>query len=149
MSDLHNITIIGAGLVGSLLALGLAKKGYNVTVFESRPDLRKANISAGKSINLALANRGIRALKQQGIFDKVEHLLIPMEGRMVHIPDQDTQFQPYGLHQDDVIYSVSRGELNALLLDEAQKFPNVSLYFEHRVSSINLSNKSINFFLNS
>ena len=145
MNDNHDITIIGAGLVGSLLALGLAKKGYQVTVFESRPDLRKADISAGKSINLALANRGIRALKQQGIFDKVEPLLIPMEGRMVHIPHEDAHFQPYGLHKDDVIYSVSRGGLNALLLDEAQKYPNVSINFEHRVSSIDLGDKTIKF----
>ncbi|QOL24488.1 FAD-dependent monooxygenase [Thalassotalea sp. LPB0316] len=145
MTQTSSISIIGAGLVGSLLALGLAKKGYRVHVFESRPDLRKNDISAGKSINLALANRGIRALEQQGIFDQVKPLLIEMKGRMVHLTDQQAQFQTYGINEHEVIYSISRGGLNALLLDEAEKLPNVTLNFNHRVTGVDLDNKQLSF----
>ncbi|GLX86727.1 kynurenine 3-monooxygenase [Thalassotalea loyana] len=145
MSNNQSITIIGAGLVGSLLALGMAKKGYQVTVYESRSDLRKSDISAGRSINLALANRGMKALEQQGVLDLVMPLLIEMKGRMVHIIGEQEQFQPYGIKDADVIYSVSRGQLNALLLDEAEKLPNVALHFEHRVKQVDLDTGIITF----
>ncbi|HXJ97660.1 MAG TPA: NAD(P)-binding protein, partial [Gelidibacter sp.] len=84
MKKQQNILIIGAGLCGSLLALRLGQRGYNVTVNEMRPDLRKVNISAGRSINLALSDRGIKAMKLVGIEEKVKTLCIPMTGRMLH-----------------------------------------------------------------
>ena len=84
MTKQQNILIIGAGLCGSLLALRLGQRGYNVTVIEKRPDMRKVNISAGRSINLAFSDRGIKAMKMAGILDKVMPLCIPMHGRMLH-----------------------------------------------------------------
>src|SRR5437773_10010891 len=93
---MNKITIIGAGLAGSLLSVYLAKKGFKVDVYERRPDMRKADIDAGKSINLALSTRGIHALKEVDIFDEINNIAIPMYGRMIHGLDGSTQLQPYG-----------------------------------------------------
>ena len=102
------VTIAGAGLAGALLAVLLARRGFDVTVLERRPDLRKVAIAAGRSINLALANRGIAALRAAGVMDRVEPLLIPMRGRMLHLADGETTLSPYGQRDDEVIFSVSR-----------------------------------------
>ena len=125
-----DITLVGGGLVGSLLALMLAKNGNQVKLFESRQDLRKHDISAGRSINLALANRGIKPLKQMGLMPEIEKLIIPMRGRMVHLEDGSQQLQPYGTSDKDVIYSISRGDLNKLLLDKAEETGLVDCVFE-------------------
>jgi len=130
------ITLAGGGLVGSLLALVLAKKGYQVEVFESRPDLRKVDISAGKSINLALANRGIKPLQDLGLMADIEKMLIPMRGRLVHIDGESANLQPYGQNKQEVIYSISRGELNGYLINQAELTGKVTFYFEHRVNNI-------------
>src|SRR6478672_696765 len=90
------ITIIGAGLVGSLLSIYLSKRGYKVKVFERRPDMRKEKISAGRSINLALSDRGIKALEEVGIMDEIRKICIPMHGRFIHNADGTTAFQRYG-----------------------------------------------------
>lgn len=139
----QHITIIGAGPVGSLTALYLAKRGYQVTVFEKRPDMRINTISAGRSINLALANRGIYPLQQVGLMDKVNEMLIPMKGRMIHDLDGNTSFQPYGQRPHEVIYSVSRRDLNILLMNESQATGNVTIHFEHSVSSIDFNSKTL------
>ncbi|MEX0899559.1 MAG: NAD(P)/FAD-dependent oxidoreductase [Gammaproteobacteria bacterium] len=123
------ITIAGAGLAGSLLAIFLAKRGIEVTVLESRADLRKVKLSAGRSINLALANRGISALRAAGVMDRVEPLLIKMRGRMLHTRSGETSLSPYGQTEDEVIYSVSRGALNGVLLDAAEDTGRVDLRF--------------------
>ncbi|MFK0573699.1 FAD-dependent oxidoreductase [Endozoicomonas sp.] len=136
-------TMAGAGLAGSLLAVILARKGYQVEVFESRADMRKVDISAGRSINLALANRGIRPLEALGLMDKVTPLLIPMQGRMVHVDGQPSQLQPYGQQAHEVIYSVSRGELNSLLMTEAEQTGRVNIHFEQRITGVDLSSKSL------
>ncbi|HQR05335.1 MAG TPA: NAD(P)/FAD-dependent oxidoreductase [Gemmatales bacterium] len=114
------ITLIGAGLVGSLLSVFLARRGYQVTIYERRADLRKANISAGRSINLALANRGLAALERAGLLDAIRPVLLPMAGRMLHDEQGQTSFLPYGHRPEEVIYSVSRGGLNQRLLDLAE-----------------------------
>ncbi len=132
----QSLTLIGGGLVGSLLAIVLANKGYKVEVYESRSDMRTTDISAGRSINLALANRGIKPLAELGLMDELNELLIPMKGRMVHIDGEPSNFQAYGQGQDDVIYSVSRGQLNSFLMDKAEATGNVTFYFEHRVTAI-------------
>src|SRR6186997_634888 len=106
-----NIAIIGAGLVGSLLSIYLSKRGYKVKVFERRGDMRNEKISAGRSINLALSDRGINALEEVGIMDEIRKICIPMHGRFIHNSDGSTAFQPYG-KQGQFINSVSRGELN-------------------------------------
>ena len=125
------ITIAGAGLAGSLLALFLARRGLDVVVLESRPDLRKVDIAAGRSINLALANRGISALRAAGVMDRVEPLLIEMRGRMLHSRTGETSLSPYGQTAEEVIYSVSRGALNGVLLDAAEATGRVDLRFGH------------------
>ena len=126
------LTIAGAGLAGSLLSIFLARRGYDITVFESRADLRKVEISAGRSINLALANRGIDALRKAGVMDRVEPLLIPMRGRMLHALDGATKLSPYGQTETEVIHSVSRGALNGVLLDAAEATSHVDPRFDAR-----------------
>lgn len=128
---MKNITIVGAGLVGSLWAVFMANKGYNVTVFESRPDIRKADISAGKSINLALSNRGWKALEKIGAADRVKKIALPMTGRMMHDMAGNLTFQPYG-KEGQAIYSTSRGDLNAILLDLAEEAGNVEVHFNYQ-----------------
>lgn len=132
----QNILIIGAGLCGSLLALRLGQRGYNVTVMEMRPDLRKVDISAGRSINLAFSDRGIKAMNLVGIQDKVEPLCIPMNGRMLHDIEGRTVLAPYSGREQEYINSISRGELNALLLNEAEKHKNVTIYFNRKCKSV-------------
>ncbi|MCA1797906.1 MAG: FAD-dependent monooxygenase [Xanthomonadaceae bacterium] len=123
------ITVVGAGLAGSLAAIFLAQRGYTVTVLERRPDLRKVDISAGRSINLALANRGIDALRRVGLMPQIEPLLTPMRGRMLHTPAGELGFQPYGRTPTEMIYSVSRGSLNAALMDAAEATGRVEIRF--------------------
>ena len=132
----QNILIIGAGLCGSLLALRLGQRGYRVSVYEMRPDLRKVDISAGRSINLAFSDRGNKAMKLVGIEDKVKALCIPMNGRMVHDKEGHTFLSNYSGRDHEYINSVSRGGLNALLLDEAEKHKNVSIYFNKKCKSV-------------
>ena len=128
---MKNITIVGAGLVGSLWAVFMAKRGYKVTVFESRQDIRKADISAGKSINLALSNRGWKALEKIGATDRIKQIALPMTGRMMHDLAGNLTFQPYG-KDGQAIYSTSRGDLNAILLDLAEEAGNVEVHFNHQ-----------------
>ena len=134
MSGDSKKTIIGSGLTGPLLAIMLANRGYTVDLYEKRADLRKADISAGRSINLALSHRGIHALKSAGVFNKIEPLLIPMKGRMVHHSDGNLEFQPYSIHPHEYINSVSRGELNKILMTVAEKTGNVNIHFKHTLS---------------
>ncbi|TQV85585.1 FAD-dependent oxidoreductase [Aliikangiella coralliicola] len=132
MSQQQKITLIGAGLVGSLCAVFLAKRGYQVEVFERRPDMRKDNISAGRSINLALANRGIYPLQQVGLMNQVNKMVTPMKGRMIHSLNGEQNLQPYGQRAEEVIYSVSRADLNKLCMDAAEEKGNVTIHFNHR-----------------
>jgi kynurenine 3-monooxygenase len=115
-----NVPIIGAGLAGTLMAILLARRGHSVQLYERLPDLRRESIPAGRSINLALAARGIHALDLAGVMDRVRSLLIPMTGRMLHAVDGTLTHVPYGQRDDEVIYSVSRAGLNWILLDAAE-----------------------------
>jgi kynurenine 3-monooxygenase len=115
------VTVLGAGLSGALMAICLARQGHDVRVLERRPDLRKADMDAGRSINLALADRGIHALREAGVYGDVVPLLIPMRGRMLHAPDGARTFAPYGQRPHEVIHSVSRPGLTRALLDHAQR----------------------------
>ncbi len=143
MNKPKHITVIGAGLVGSLQSIFLAQKGYQVTVFEQLPDIRKESIPAGRSINLALANRGINALKAAGVMDVIKPLLIPMKGRMLHQESGQLQFQSYGQRPEEVIYSVSRAGLVSLLRDRAEATGLVKFYFKHELMAIDFDNKII------
>jgi len=114
MTKKENILIIGAGLCSALLALRLGQRGYNVRVIEMRPDLRKVDISAGRSINLAFSDRGIKAMRLAGIQDKVEPLCIPMNGRMIHDNEGNTYLSNYSGRSHEYINSISRENLTAL-----------------------------------
>lgn len=135
------ITIIGAGLVGSLLSIYLSKRGYQVTILERRPDMRKEKISAGRSINLALSDRGIKALEEVGIMEEIRKIAIPMHGRFLHHADGSTAYQPYG-KEGQYINSVSRGELNKKLLDLAAQH-GVSIIFNAKCEKIDWKKNEI------
>jgi kynurenine 3-monooxygenase len=130
-----NVSVIGAGLVGSLLSIYMAKRGYKVSVFERRPDMRTSRISAGKSINLALSDRGWKGLEGVGIAEEIRSIAIPMYGRFIHHRDGSTAFQPYG-KKEQAIYSVSRGGINMKLMDLAAQQNNVRIFFEERCTHI-------------
>lgn len=138
-----DVTIIGAGLVGSLLSIYLAKRGYRVSIFERRPDMRKEKISAGRSINLALSDRGLLALDKVGLANEIKTISIPMHGRHIHNMDGSTAFQPYG-KEGQFINSVSRGTLNMKLMDLAEQ-QGVQIHFNHKCSSIDWKTNTINF----
>ena len=137
------IGIVGAGLVGALQAIYLKRNGFDVELFERRPDMRKNIISAGRSINLALSDRGFKGLAGVGIDQEIRDIGIPMFGRMIHDPQGNTSFQPYG-KEGQAIYSVSRGGLNAKLMDLAEK-EGVKIHFEHQCADINLDEATLHF----
>jgi len=136
------VVIIGAGPAGSLLAILLARRGEDVVIYESRSDMRRVDISAGRSINLALATRGIAALDVAGVMDRVDPITIPMRGRMVH-SGHEVALQPYGAHDHEVIHSVSRRDLNAILLDAAEATGRVRIEFDQRCRSVDFDAKQI------
>jgi len=138
-----NITIAGAGLVGSLLGIYLAKRGYSVSIYERRSDMRKESLSAGRSINLALSDRGLLALKKVGLEDEIKKISIPMHGRYIHNADGSTAFQPYG-KEGQFINSVSRATLNIKLMELAEQ-EGVKIYFNHKCANINWNKNEINF----
>lgn len=139
------IHLVGGGLVGSLTAIYLAQRGYDVTLHERRPDMRTATISAGRSINLAVTARGLKALREVGLYDAVMELAIPMKGRMLHALDGKTTFVPYGQKAHEVIHSVSRGELNKLLISAAESYPGVSFRFNQRCTGYDMENNLLFF----
>src|SRR3977135_1836274 len=123
-----NISIIGAGLVGSLLSVYLAKRGHRVNIYERRGDMRTESGVAGRSINLALSDRGLRGLEGVGIADEIRKVMIPMAGRVIHNANGEIAFQPYG-KEGQAINSVSRSGLNSALMDVAEKNENVKIFF--------------------
>lgn len=139
-----NIVLVGAGLVGSLLSMYLAKRGHNVSVYERRPDMRNTDVYAGRSINLALSDRGLRGLERIGLADEIKSIAIPMYGRMMHGVDSSLTYQPYG-KDEQAINSVSRGELNKKLLLLASEFPNINFHFDERGIDCDLEAPSITF----
>jgi len=139
----ETITLIGAGLVGSLLAVLLAKRGFKVEIYERRPDMRATDISAGRSINLALANRGIFPLEHAGLMDQVKPILTPMKGRMVHDLQGNQNFQSYGQKPEEVIYSVSRGDLNKICMNAAEATGLVTIHFNQKCESVDFESQQL------
>ena len=137
--------MIGAGLTGPLLATYLAQQGYSVEIFERRPDMRKESISAGRSINLALSARGNHALKEVGLYDKIKPNTIPMKGRMIHGLNGGIHLQPYGQKENEVIFSVSRAQLNMELMTLAEETGNVTIRFNHQLLSADLEQNKLLF----
>lgn len=139
------IAVVGAGLVGSLWAVYMARRGYQVQVFDRRPDIRKMKVVQGKSINLALSDRGWRGLEGAGLGDAIRKVALPMTGRLMHAVDGKLTYQQYG-KEGQAIYSVSRGLLNQTLLQCADDFENVSFNFSHRCLDVNIQNNAITFY---
>ncbi|MCJ8290304.1 MAG: FAD-dependent monooxygenase [Crocinitomicaceae bacterium] len=137
MSKEKSAIIVGAGLVGSLWAVYLSKAGYKVTIYERRSDIRLAEISAGKSINLALSTRGWTALDTVGVGDKIRDMAIPMTGRIMHSEEGDLSYQPYG-KEGQAIYSISRGGVNARLMDIAEKDGGSTIHYNHQCVDVDL-----------
>jgi kynurenine 3-monooxygenase len=128
----EKVIIIGAGLAGSLLAIYLAKRGIECEIYEARGDMRKETMSAGRSINLALSNRGIAALREVGLDEYMLAEAVPMFGRMIHSTDGGTKLLPYSGRTGEYINSVSRAGLNIALMNEAEKYDGVTFYFNEK-----------------
>lgn len=139
------VLVVGAGLVGSLLSLILSRRGYFVEVYEKRPDMRLETGPAGRSINLALSDRGWKALERGGIAQQIRDRALPMKGRIIHSLSGETNFQPYG-KEGQAIYSVSRRELNLQLINLAEKEGGVEFYFQQKCEGLSLKNRQVRFF---
>src|SRR5579863_1477116 len=142
MKHPETITVIGAGLNGPLLAIFLARRGFYVDIYERRPDMRKVRASAGRSINLALSTRGIHALMEAGLWQDLQKIVIPMKGRMIHSVAGELTFQPYGKDTKEVIYSISRAELNMALMSAAEA-QGAQLHFQRRCTGIDLKTGTV------
>ncbi|RMG58142.1 MAG: FAD-dependent monooxygenase [Bacteroidetes bacterium] len=138
-----SFNVIGAGLAGSLMALYLARKGYQVHVYERRPDMRKAAVEGGRSINLALSARGMHALRETGLLDEIMTLALPMYGRMMHDLEGGITYQPYSHDPRECIYSVSRAELNIRLMNHSEAHTRTTYYFDHRCEDVDLESGEI------
>ncbi len=134
----NKIIIIGAGLCGTLLAVRLAQRGYTVSLHEKRSDMRREDVDAGRSINLALSARGLMALDRVGLKEVVLEECIPMRGRFIHPLNGESFISPYSGREEDYINSVSRGGLNITLLDEAEKLENITMHFNSKCQSVDL-----------
>lgn len=144
MANEKKAVIVGAGLVGALWAVFLAKRGYTVDVYERRSDFRQAGYVGGRSINLALSERGWKAVEIAGIREKIEQVAIPMPGRMMHGTDGSLTYQPYG-QAGQAIYSVSRGGLNIELVNIADEMENVRIHFNQACLGVDLENNTARF----
>ncbi|HZM83351.1 MAG TPA: NAD(P)/FAD-dependent oxidoreductase [Candidatus Limnocylindrales bacterium] len=140
------VAIVGAGLAGSLLATYLARReGYEIALYERRTDPRGTAPERGRSINLALSERGLDALRRVGLSDQVMKDALPMRGRMIHPVAGDLDFQPYSHSGDRAINSISRGALNNALLDAALSYRNVTVHFGHKLTALDPATGSMEF----
>ncbi len=139
-----DITIVGAGLVGSLLSLYLSKRGHKVNLYEKRSDMRSAGYVGGRSINLALSHRGFNGLRAVGLDEEIRKVAIPMYGRVIHQINGDVVYQAYG-KEDQAIYSVSRGGLNISLMNFAEADPNINIHFDERCYDVDIETATVHF----
>ena len=145
MTKQEHILIIGAGLSGSMLALRMAQRGYKITLMERRPDLRDVHQDAGRSINLALSDRGLKGIRLVGLEEEVRELCIPMNGRMLHDKEGTTLFSPYSGRKDEYINSISRTDLNIMLLDAADQYDSLQIHFNQSCTQVDLANATATF----
>lgn len=145
MSNKEKIIIVGAGLCGTLLAIRLAQKGFKVALYEKRSDMRLGVADAGRSINLALSDRGLLALEKAGLKTAILNECIPMRGRMIHPLDGAPFLSPYSGRSTNYINSVSRPGLNISLLNEASKYDKVEIIFDAPIVGVDLPNAKIKF----
>lgn len=139
----RNIMIIGAGLVGSLLAVLLRRKGFEVSVYEKRPDIRKIRLDSDRSINLVITSRGLNGLEQAGLLDQALQLSVPIFGRMIHPKAGEYAYQAYG-NESECNFSISRSKLNEFLVDAAEK-AGARIFFEHAIHDIEFNDKVVTF----
>lgn len=137
------MTIIGAGLAGALCALYLARRGYDVELFESRPDLRLSPIDYGRSINLALSCRGITGLESMNLMDDVRKIIVPMRARAIHESNGTIHYQPFGRHQEEYINAISRTDLNGLLLNKLEAEAHIRIHFDSKLHHLDVENKKM------
>ena len=142
---MKKVTIIGSGLAGCLLALYLARRDYEIWMYESRPDLRRDSIDRGRSINLALSCRGMTGLIGVGIEAEVSKIMVPMRARAIHHEDGEINYQPFGRHKDEHINAILRVDLNKLLLDQLEKYPKVHLHFNTRLIACDFDQQTLQF----
>lgn len=140
------VTIVGGGLGGSLLAIYLARRGWDVQIFELRGDLRREPAETGRSIKLTLAERGLAALGELGLAEHVKkHICVPLRGRAIHSGSGTVTYQPYGKDENEVIHSFSRNDLNSFLLDAAEEIPNLRIHFYQRCTDIDKESATATF----
>jgi kynurenine 3-monooxygenase len=132
----HNVSIIGAGMAGTLLAILLARRGYSVDMFERHPDPHSGERDIELASNLALGERARHALRVTGLLERVERVATPMRGRMIHDRSGRLTLQPYGYREYETLYSVRRESLQLCLLDEAERQPNIRTHFDHELQEI-------------
>ncbi|MEH0842777.1 NAD(P)/FAD-dependent oxidoreductase [Micromonospora sp. CPCC 205711] len=144
-TERDEIAVVGAGLAGCLLACFLARRGYPVALYERRPDPRTGRVERGRSINLALSERGLDALRRIGLDEQVMADALPMRGRMIHPVQGEPQFQSYSVGGERAINSISRGALNNALLDAADKLPGVRIAFDHRLVGLDPTSGEMTF----
>ncbi len=144
MNDSH-VSIVGAGLAGTLIGTALANAGHRVDIYERRPDPRAGGAAAGRSINLAISVRGLHALRQIGLEKDILDVAVPMRGRMIHAPTGETMFQAYGVSDGDAINSVSRLGLNIALINAALRRDNLKIHFDHRAVDVNLDTATVDY----
>lgn len=142
---MKKVTIIGAGLAGTLLSLYIVQRGYEVDVYEARGDLRKVDEDGGRSINLALSCRGITSLNKLGLMPEVEKIMVPMRARAIHEENGEISYQPFGRHEEEYINAILRSQLNALLLNQTDAVPKINVYFDSKLTEIDLENKRLYF----
>jgi len=140
MQNQKEVAIVGSGLVGSLLAIFLRKQGHKVTIFDRRPDVRLVEFS-GRSINLAMSNRGWKALREAGIEDEIRKLALPLDKRAMHVDDKPVYFQKYG-EDGEAMYSISRGILNRKMIDLAEE-AGAEFRFEEKIWDVDLPNAKL------
>jgi len=139
---METILVAGAGLVGSLLSIYLARLGHQVHVVDRYPDFREAEAPAGKSINLTLCERGFAALDRVGVGDRVRSISVPCHGRVIHGVDGTLEYQPYGTRRE-AIHSVSRNHLNRVLLGMALEQPSLDCHFKQKILEADLHRPSL------
>src|SRR5947209_3268036 len=135
---MSKFVLIGSGLAGGLLAAYLGRRGHEVDLYERRGDPREGNMVGGRSINLALSTRGIHALQQIGLADEVLKHAIPMPGRMIHDKSGELHFAPYDVDPNKHINSIGRAALNTTVIEAAQRFPNVRVFFNSKCTEVEL-----------
>lgn len=141
----QTIHVVGGGLVGPLTAIFLARKGFQVELYERRPDLRQGNVPVGKSINLVVTDRGLKALEQVDLREEIMEIAIPMRGRMLHDTDGNTNFVPYGQKDNEVINAISRGLLNIRLLEAADRYENINIHFNRKCVGYDIDHSILTF----